>query len=605
MIKANLIKEMKGSQRYVILNVVWQWIALISQIFAAVSISVLIAGMYLKDVVLEKVWITLIIVGISIGVKILCEKFSATFAYKASYDVKNRLRKSIYDKIISLGTSYRETASTSELIQLSVEGIEQLEIYYSRYLPQFIYSILAPITLFFVIGSMSWKVAGVLLICVPLIPLSIVVVQKIAKRLLSKYWGIYTGLGDTFLENIQGLTTLKIYKSDEYAAEEMDKEAEKFRRITMKVLTMQLNSISVMDLIAYGGAAIGIVLAVIGYRNNTLELWQCLSVILLAAEFFIPLRLLGSFFHIAMNGMAASDKIFKFLETKAETEKNVNISEEDVEIEFKNVTFSYDKNDRNKARPTIKNVNLKVDKRSFISIVGASGSGKSTIAALIAGKYSDFKGDILVNGNRIDMIDEKSLNRLIVTVKYNSYMFTGTVEENLKMAKEDATDEEMISVLEKVNLWKFLESEKGLKTTLEEQGNNLSGGQKQRLALARAILKNAGMYIFDEASSNIDVESEETIMNVIKSMAQNKTVILISHRMANVVTSDNIYLMNQGEVIESGNHEELMKLGGKYHELFTTQEDLGKEFKKNSDIWKKDRDIEHEDEDERGRGHEA
>ena len=572
MIKANLIKEMKGSQRYVILNVVWQWIALISQIFAAVSISVLIAGMYLKDVVLEKVWITLIIVGISIGVKILCEKFSATFAYKASYDVKNRLRKSIYDKIISLGTSYRETASTSELIQLSVEGIEQLEIYYSRYLPQFIYSILAPITLFFVIGSMSWKVAGVLLICVPLIPLSIVVVQKIAKRLLSKYWGIYTGLGDTFLENIQGLTTLKIYKSDEYAAEEMDKEAEKFRRITMKVLTMQLNSISVMDLIAYGGAAIGIVMAVIGYRNNTLELWQCLSVILLAAEFFIPLRLLGSFFHIAMNGMAASDKIFKFLETKAETEKNVN---------------------------------LKVDKRSFISIVGASGSGKSTIAALIAGKYSDFKGDILVNGNRIDMIDEKSLNRLIVTVKYNSYIFTGTVEENLKMAKEDATDEEMISVLEKVNLWKFLESEKGLKTPLEEQGNNLSGGQKQRLALARAILKNAGMYIFDEASSNIDVESEETIMNVIKSMAQNKTVILISHRMANVVTSDNIYLMNQGEVIESGNHEELMKLGGKYHELFTTQEDLGKEFKKNSDIWKKDKDIEHENEDERGRGHEA
>ena len=572
MIKANLIKEMKGSQRYVILNVVWQWIALISQIFAAVSISVLIAGMYLKDVVLEKVWITLIIVGISIGVKILCEKFSATFAYKASYDVKNRLRKSIYDKIISLGTSYRETASTSELIQLSVEGIEQLEIYYSRYLPQFIYSILAPITLFFVIGSMSWKVAGVLLICVPLIPLSIVVVQKIAKRLLSKYWGIYTGLGDTFLENIQGLTTLKIYKSDEYAAEEMDKEAEKFRRITMKVLTMQLNSISVMDLIAYGGAAIGIVMAVIGYRNNTLELWQCLSVILLAAEFFIPLRLLGSFFHIAMNGMAASDKIFKFLETKAETEKNVN---------------------------------LKVDKRSFISIVGASGSGKSTIAALIAGKYSDFKGDILVNGNRIDMIDEKSLNRLIVTVKYNSYIFTGTVEENLKMAKEDATDEEMISVLEKVNLWKFLESEKRLKTPLEEQGNNLSGGQKQRLALARAILKNAGMYIFDEASSNIDVESEETIMNVIKSMAQNKTVILISHRMANVVTSDNIYLMNQGEVIESGNHEELMKLGGKYHELFTTQEDLGKEFKKNSDIWKKDKDIEHENEDERGRGHEA
>ena len=605
MIKANLIKEMKGSQRYVILNVVWQWIALISQIFAAVSISILIAGMYLKDVVLEKVWITLIIVGISIGVKILCEKFSATVAYKASDDVKNRLRKSIYDKIISLGTSYRETASTSELIQLSVEGIEQLEIYYSRYLPQFIYSILAPITLFFVIGSMSWKVAGVLLICVPLIPLSIVVVQKIAKRLLSKYWGIYTGLGDTFLENIQGLTTLKIYKSDEYAAEEMDKEAEKFRRITMKVLTMQLNSISVMDLIAYGGAAIGIVMAVIGYRNNTLELWQCLSVILLAAEFFIPLRLLGSFFHIAMNGMAASDKIFKFLETKAETEKNVNISEEDVEIEFKDVTFSYDKNDRNKARPTIKNVNLKVDKRSFISIVGASGSGKSTIAALIAGKYSDFKGDILVNGNRIDMIDEKSLNRLIVTVKYNSYIFTGTVEENLKMAKEDATDEEMISVLEKVNLWKFLESEKGLKTPLEEQGNNLSGGQKQRLALARAILKNAGMYIFDEASSNIDVESEETIMNVIKSMAQNKTVILISHRMANVVTSDNIYLMNQGEVIESGNHEELMKLGGKYHELFTTQEDLGKEFKKNSDIWKKDRDIEHENEDERGRGHEA
>lgn len=588
MIKKELLREMKGSEKYIFKNVMWMWLALICQIIASISIAVLVHSIYKKYIVAENVIIISVIVFVAIGTKFICEKLATNAGYYASHDVKNRLRKRIYDKILQLGSSYREKTSTAELMQLSVDGVEQLEIYFGRFLPQLLYSLLAPVTLFFVVGTMSWKVAFILLGCVPLIPLSIVVVQKIAQKLLFKYWGIYTGLGDTFLENIQGLTTLKIYKSDEYKADEMDKEAEKFRKITMKVLIMQLNSISIMDLLAYGGAGLGIIVAISSMMAGKLVIWQCLAIILLAAEFFIPLRLLGSFFHIAMNGMAASDKIFGFLNREVQVKGNVKLEGEEIEISFENVDFAYENNRDNKSDDeknkidkedkennlTLKNINLTIDNGGFISIVGLSGSGKSTIASLMTGKYKNFTGKIQINGRSILELDESSLLDAITLVKYNSYIFSGTVEENLLMAKKDASEEEMIQVLEKVNLWDFLNSERGLQTRLEEQGGNFSGGQKQRLALARAILKDSKMYIFDEASSNIDVESEEIIMEVIKNLAKSKTVVVISHRMANVVDSDKIYVIESGRVIESGNHIELLEKNGRYKEIYSTQEEL-------------------------------
>lgn len=406
--------------------------------------------------------------------------------------------------------------------------------------------------------------------------MSIVAVQKFAKKLLNNYWSVYTGLGDSFLENLQGLTTLKIYQADKMKAEEMDKESEKFRKITMKVLTMQLNSISVMDIVAYGGAAVGMIVALSEYLNGHISMSGTLCIILLASEFFLPLRLLGSFFHIAMNGMAASDKIFRILDLPVESKGKELLPHSDLDIILNDVHFSYEKN-----RDILKGINMTLPRGSFISLVGESGCGKSTIAGILAGKNKGYKGDITISGIQLNNINEKDLMNHVVLVRHNSYLFKGTVEDNLRMACPDATKQELEDVLEKVNLLGFLNTQDGLQTKLLEKASNLSGGQCQRLAIARALLKkNASVYIFDEAASNIDIESEELIMNVIHELAKTKTVLLISHRLANVVKSDAIYFLQDGEIKENGTHEELMNKNGAYQHLYDSQialENYGKE----------------------------
>ena len=569
MVKKELITEMKGSEKYIVGSVLWQWLALVCQIVAVVVLAVTI-GLW-RDNRLET-WNIYLCIGAIVAmifIKFICDKENSKANYKAGYDVKKKLRKAIYDKVMILGASYREKVSTSEVIQLAVEGIEQLEIYYGKYLPQLFYSVLAPVTLFIFLSFLSVRVAVVLLICVPLIPLSIVFVQKIAKKLLGKYWGVYTELGDSFLENLQGLTTLKIYKSDEFKSKQMEEEAEKFRKITMRVLIMQLNSISVMDLVAYGGAAIGMIMAIFQFQSGDLQLWEAITIALLAAEFFIPLRLLGSFFHIAMNGMAASDKIFAFLNAEVGQEGTCKLEKSNVNINIENLSFGYDEN-----KKILNDISLDIEAGQFVSVVGVSGSGKSTIASLITGKYKDFDGCIKINGVPIAEIDESDLMNAIVTVKYNSYIFGGTVRENLLMANEEAKDEELIEILKRVNLWDFLKEQQGLDTKITEQGSNLSGGQKQRLALGRAILKDAPMYIFDEATSNIDVESENLIMEIIKELASEKTVMFISHRMANVVDSDCIYVLEHGKIAEKGRHNQLMENRGVYFNIYSEQEKL-------------------------------
>lgn len=517
----------------------------------------------------------ILLLGI-IVIRYTCERMSARTSYLASVDVKRILREKIYDKMLKLGASYSEHVSSSENVQVSTEGVEQLETYFGKYLPQLFYSLLAPITLFIILCRVNFKASIILLICVPLIPMSIVAVQKFAKKLLSNYWSTYTGLGDSFLENLQGLTTLKIYQADKLKAKEMDQESEKFRKITMKVLTMQLNSISVMDIVAYGGAAVGMIIALSEYLHGEINMQGTLCIILLASEFFLPLRLLGSFFHIAMNGMAASDKIFKILdlpETSAGTEV---LSESELNIVFNDVHFSYDED-----RDILKGIDMTLPRGSFISLVGESGCGKSTIAGILAGKNKGYKGEITISDIPLKDINEENLMKHVVLVKHNSYLFKGTIEENLRMACPDATQEEMEEVLEKVNLLGFLNTQDGINTNLLEKASNLSGGQCQRLAIARALLKkDASIYIFDEAASNIDIESEELIMNVIHELAKTKTVLLISHRLANVVKSDMIYFLQDGSIKESGTHEELMKQNGAYQHLYESQmalENYGKE----------------------------
>lgn len=569
MIKKRLVRLLKESKKYIVQNVFWQWLGLLAQIVAIFAVGYLLDTAMFGSITSSQVLVTGIICTASIILRMVSDKKASQASFMASADVKRILREKIYEKLVRLGASYKEQISTSEVVQLSVEGVEQLETYFGRYLPQFFYSLLAPITLFAVLSFVSWKASLVLLICVPLIPISIVAVQKFAKRLLKKYWGSYTELGDSFLENLQGLTTLKIYQSDEKKAQEMDEEAEKFRRITMKVLTMQLNSISVMDLVAYGGAAIGMIVVVKEYINGNLGFAGAFTILLLAAEFFIPLRLLGSFFHIAMNGMAASDKIFRLLDMEEREQGTQELMGEELDITFENVSFSYEEE-----RPILKDVNFHIPKGQFISLVGESGCGKSTIASLILGRNRQYQGKISIGGVDLKELKEKSLMEHVTMVRHNSYLFKGTVEENLLMGNSSATQEQMIEVLKKVNLWEFLKGQEGLGTKLAEKGSNFSGGQCQRLCIARALLHNTEIYIFDEAASNIDSESEEIIMDVVRKLAETKTVLLISHRLANVKKSHCIYVLKEGRIVETGTHSELMERAGVYKEMYTIQKNL-------------------------------
>lgn len=572
MIKTRLIEQVPSSKKYIALTVLAQWLKTVANIVMIFILSNLLAQILDgKAFDFKSLLPYLGAIAAVMLVRYLCGYASSQTSFFASSEVKKVLRQKMYKKLTRMGASYSEKVSTSEVLQVFVEGVDQLELYFGKYLPQFFFAMLAPITLFAVLVFVSWKASVVLLICVPLIPLSIVAVQKIAKRLLSKYWGVYTNLGDTFLENIQGLTTLKVYQADERKNVEMNEKAEEFRRITMKVLTMQLNSVSVMDIVAYAGSAVGVVIAIIQVKNGTITLPQAFLIIMLAADFFLPLRLLGSFFHVAMNGMAASDKLFKLLDTK-EDEHGAEIPENlDGDIEIKDLSFSYDNE-----KTVLNDISATFKKHELISIVGESGCGKSTLASLLCGTTKGYSGSITIGGVEIKDIDEKTLMNNITAVNFNSYIFAGTVRENMLIADKSASDEKMIEALKMVNLWSFLSEQDGLDTKLNQQGSNFSGGQRQRLAIARALLHNTPIYVFDEVTSNIDAESENDIMTVIHNMAKIKTVILISHRLENVVGSDKILLLDKGKIEESGTHSELMSFNKKYKLMYSTQAELEK-----------------------------
>lgn len=572
MIKTRLIEQVPSSKKYIALTVLAQWLKTVANIVMIFILSNLLAQILDgKAFDFKRLLPYLGAIAAVMLVRYLCGYASSQTSFFASSEVKKVLRQKMYKKLTRMGASYSEKVSTSEVLQVFVEGVDQLELYFGKYLPQFFFAMLAPITLFAVLVFVSWKASVVLLICVPLIPLSIVAVQKIAKRLLSKYWGVYTNLGDTFLENIQGLTTLKVYQADERKNVEMNEKAEEFRRITMKVLTMQLNSVSVMDIVAYAGSAVGVVIAIIQVKNGTITLPQAFLIIMLAADFFLPLRLLGSFFHVAMNGMAASDKLFKLLDTK-EDEHGAEIPENlDGDIEIKDLSFSYDDE-----KTVLNDISATFKKHELISIVGESGCGKSTLASLLCGTTKGYSGSVTIGGVEIKDIDEKTLMNNITAVNFNSYIFAGTVRENMLIADKSAGDGKMIEALKMVNLWSFLSEQDGLDTKLNQQGSNFSGGQRQRLAIARALLHNTPIYVFDEVTSNIDAESENDIMTVIHNMAKIKTVILISHRLENVVGSDKILLLDKGKIEESGTHSELMSLNKKYKLMYSTQAELEK-----------------------------
>ena len=565
MLNKRLIGMVSESKRYIAGNVLCQWISLVANLVMMVWVTNLLASLFTGTLDQGTLLATLGVAAGAVVVRCLCTTFSSRMGYLASSAVKKTLREKIYGKLLRLGSSYQEKVNTSEVVQVAVEGVDQLETYFGSYLPQLFYAVLAPVTLFVVLAPVSLPAAVVLLVCVPLIPVAIVAVQRWAKKLLARYWGQYTALGDSFLENLQGLTTLKIYQADGFQQEEMNRQAEKFRKITMKVLTMQLNSITIMDLIAYGGAALGMILSVTQYRSEQVTLAECLLIIVLAADFFLPMRLLGSYFHIAMNGMAASEKIFRLLDLPEAPMPEGDVPQE-AGFRCRDLRFSYQAD-----REVLHGINLDILVGSFTAIVGESGCGKSTVASILMGRNRGYRGTVTVGDQELSHIREDHLLEHVTYVGHQSYLFQGTVRENLRMGCPTADETQMWAVLERVKLADFLRGEKGLDTPLLERAANLSGGQCQRLALARALLHNSPVYLFDEATSNIDMESENAILAEIQALAQTKTVLLISHRLANVAWADHIYVMEQGNVVEQGTHEELCQAGGRYQQLWQAQ----------------------------------
>ena len=508
-----------------------------------------------------------VIVIIAMAIRYVTSRMIGDLKDTLGRNVKKDLRQKIYDKIIKLGVRTTDNMSMAGLTQLSMEGVEQLDLYYSAYIPQFFYAMIAPIILFIVTVRINWAVALVLLACVPLIPMSIIAVSRYAKKIFAKYWGKYTSMGDSFLDSVQGLKELKIFQADAAQNIKMNETSEEFRKITMKVLVMQLASTTIMDMVAYGGAGLGIALTIHAVVNGSLSAYAALFLILVAVDFFLPLRAFGSAFHIAMNGASAGNKILSLLAQPDPVWGNETV--DGTEITVKNVTFSYDGK-----RDVLKHASMNFGSTGMCAIVGESGSGKSTVVNLLLGAYHPQQGSILVGNKPLETLSRESYYSHISVVSYNTYIFNETIRQNFMLAKDNVTDEEIYSALKKVNLYDFIIDNGGLDKVITEDAANISGGQKQRLALAINLVANKDIYIFDEATSNIDIESEAIIMNNIKELSKEKSVIVISHRLANVIAADTIYYIEDGEVKEHGTHNELMNMHEGYAKLYTTQKKL-------------------------------
>ena len=566
MIDKELFRLIGGNKKYIFIAVLLQAIGLIANVSITGSVCY---AVYLLTQNAEAVKFVYPLIGAIIGIIIryICSRATGDIKDKLGRSVKKDLRERVYNKIVKLGVKTTDGMSMAGLTQVSVEGVEQLDLYYSSYLPQFFFAMIAPVILFLICVWIDWRTALVLIACVPLIPVSIVAVSKYAKKIFAKYWGKYTSMGDKFLDSVQGLKELKIFQADAAQHVKINESAEEFRVITMKVLVMQLASTTIMDLVAYGGAGVGIALAICGTAFWGLNPIAALFLCLVAVEFFLPLRAFGSAFHVAMNGASAGKKIISLLNAPDPEWGTENVDGKEIKLE--NVTFSYD----NK-RDVLKNVDMTFPEKGMTAIVGESGCGKSTVVNMLVGAFRPQKGDVTVGGKQLEKLSRENWYSHLSAVSYNTYIFNESVRDNFKMAKEYVSDEEIFAALEKVNLKEFIEENGGLDKVITEDANNISGGQKQRLALAIALVSDKDIYVFDEATSNIDIESEAVIMKNIKAISESRSVIVISHRLANVVPADNIYYMEEGEIKESGSHEKLMAARQGYARLFAAQKTL-------------------------------
>lgn len=569
MFDKRLLQMVPQARPYIIVSVLLQWVALLANIGFVLAVAAVVQTFLTGDA--SPGWQGFLVAAAvaAIAVRLGCLTLAQKAGLRAAMVAKREVRSQIYRKLVQLGPAYTEQVSTAEAVQVCVEGTEQLEGYFGAYLPQLFYSVLAPLTLFVCLAPLCLPAAVALLVCVPLIPMSIVAIQKIAKRVMGNYWNAYTDLGQTFLENLQGLTTLKIFQADEARHEVMNREAERFRRATMKLLSMQLNSVTVMDLFAYGGAAVGIVVVAINYASGAVPFFAAFTVLFLSAEFFLPLRALGSYFHTAMGGMAVAEKMYRILDAPAAERGSRVIGGNDCSLDCRGVSYSYDGQ-----RSVLSDVEFAAPSGSFTGIVGESGSGKSTLAGILSGRLAGYSGEVAIGGVPLASASPASLAETVTVVPFASYLFKGTVRSNLLMADPQAADDELWEVLERCCVADFVREIGGLDALVAEEGKNFSGGQRQRIALARALLHDTPVYIFDEATSNVDAESEQAIVRAIHQLAKSKTVVMISHRLTSVADADALYVMEGGRVVQRGTHQQLLASEGTYKRLWSQQAEL-------------------------------
>ena len=569
MFDKRLFSLVPGVMRHIAGNVALQWLALLANVVLFVSVGRLLQSVLTGGTTGIDLARTLLVAVVAVAVRLVCQAQATKQGLAASALAKQRVRTLVYDKLVRMGPSYRETVATSEATQLCVEGIEQLEAYFGSYLPQLFYSLIASVTLFFCLAPLCTPAAVVLLCCVPLIPISLMAVMKIAKRIMGDYWHSYTDLGALFLESIQGLTTLKVFRADEERHRRMNEEAEKFRKATMHLLTMQLNSVIVMDIFAFAGAAAGIVVMLNSYAVGTVTFAGAFAFVFLAADFFIPLRTLGSFFHTATGGMAAAERMYRIIDAPEPACGTQAVTCTSVGIECRNVSYSYDG-----TRTVLQNADFTARPGGFVGITGASGSGKSTLAGILTGANLSYTGSVTIGGIDLRDISAESLRDTVTYVGFRSFLFAGTVRSNLLMARAGASDDELWEALSRCRIDDFVRRSGGLDAPVSAEGTNLSGGQRQRLAMALALLHDTPVYIFDEATSNIDADSEAAIIAAVAELARTKTVVMVSHRLAALRGCDKVYVFETGRVVQTGTHEELAKQDGHYASLWARQAEL-------------------------------
>ncbi len=569
MIKVRFLKMLKDGRKYVILAILWKWLGLVSHLLTVGAIAITISDIYNKELELYDLALYLVVAAVGVVGSAFFGKLHTDASFEASADVKSQMRKIIYEKLLKLGGAYRQKVSSAQITQMMGEGVEQLEVYFGKYIIQFAYSIIASITLFAILLFCNSRSAFSLLVCVPVFLIVLAVVMRLSGKKMENYLKVYYELGGSFLEKINGMTTLKIYEADETADQELASRADKFRDMALKNLSMQVKCTFILDIITYCCTAVSLVFLVQEFLNNKISIFAAVIFLFLSLEYFAPLRKLGEYFNIGMNGMKSADKIFEFLAIREPIQGKGELAKEPVRITFNNVSFAYD------GKKVLENISMLIPSGGMVSIVGTSGAGKSTIAKILRKQNRAYSGSIKINGKELSSISEDALMQLVTTVG-DSYIFPGTIKDNLLLGNPKADDKRLRNVLRLVNLWDELKDKGGLTFQLAEGGSNISGGQRQRLSFARALLKNASLYIFDEATSNIDVESEKIIMNLVEKLSREmgRTIILISHRLSNVVHSDKIFMLSNGVIAEEGTHQELMQINMEYANLFNRQKEL-------------------------------